>query len=322
MVIKETRYLSLDKPEKVNLKYIVRCMKSMVMSPIYKCIMNFRYPQTIEKKYNVSICAIFRDESKYLKEWISYHLVVGIEHFYLYNNFSEDDFLQVLQPFIDKGQVTLINWPVHLGQLSAYADCISKYSDQTKWIGFIDLDEFVVPNKMNSIYQFLQKFEKKRPAVLVYWKYFGSSGKIERDEVGLVIEDFTICWEKFENMGKCFFNTKYSFNPQNKHNMHFHHNLWGRYMGIELPPVNMEDKPIICGIHHVHTNDFPIQINHYVVKSYKEYWDKKAKKGGGTHDVGMHDNEYFWYHESKCQSADYHIFRFLIKLKRKLWNDK
>ena len=47
----------------------------------------------INKKYNLSICAIFKNEAKYLKEWIEYHRIFGVDHFYLYNIGSRDSFL-------------------------------------------------------------------------------------------------------------------------------------------------------------------------------------------------------------------------------------
>ena len=39
-----------------------------------------------EKKYFLAICAIFKNEGKFLKEWLNYYLLAGVEHFYLYNN--------------------------------------------------------------------------------------------------------------------------------------------------------------------------------------------------------------------------------------------
>ena len=44
------------------------------------------------KSYNVSACAIFQNEAPYLKEWIEYHRLIGVEHFYLYNNGSTDNY--------------------------------------------------------------------------------------------------------------------------------------------------------------------------------------------------------------------------------------
>eukprot|EP01024_Parvocaulis_polyphysoides_P009844 TRINITY_DN13199_c0_g1_i1.p3 TRINITY_DN13199_c0_g1~~TRINITY_DN13199_c0_g1_i1.p3 ORF type:complete len:138 (-),score=4.69 TRINITY_DN13199_c0_g1_i1:75-488(-) len=48
------------------------------------------------KKYNVSIGTIFKNEAQYLLEWIAYHTIIGIEHFYLFNDDSTDEFMEVL----------------------------------------------------------------------------------------------------------------------------------------------------------------------------------------------------------------------------------
>ena len=62
----------------------------------------------------------------------------------MYNNNSEDDYLSVLQPYITGGLVTLIQWPHNQKQMESYMDCIKKYSTETKWLGFIDIDDFSV----------------------------------------------------------------------------------------------------------------------------------------------------------------------------------
>ena len=48
------------------------------------------------KKYRISICGIFKNEAPFLKEWIEFHEMIGIEHFYLYNNNSDDNFEEIL----------------------------------------------------------------------------------------------------------------------------------------------------------------------------------------------------------------------------------
>ena len=55
----------------------------------------------------ISIISQFRDEAKYLKEWIEFHLLVGVDDFYLTNHLSVDNYLEVLQPYIDKGIVKI-----------------------------------------------------------------------------------------------------------------------------------------------------------------------------------------------------------------------
>lgn len=38
---------------------------------------------------------MFYNEAKFLKERLDYHLVIGVSHFYLYNNNSTDDYMPV-----------------------------------------------------------------------------------------------------------------------------------------------------------------------------------------------------------------------------------
>ena len=61
-------------------------------------------------KYQLALCAIFKNEAPYLKEWIEFHKLVGVEHFYLYNNESDDNYLEVLKPYLETNQVDLIDW--------------------------------------------------------------------------------------------------------------------------------------------------------------------------------------------------------------------
>ena len=59
----------------------------------------------------LSACAIFRDEAAYLAEWIAFHRLVGVEHFFLYDNGSADHPEAVLAPYLAEGEVTLVPGP-------------------------------------------------------------------------------------------------------------------------------------------------------------------------------------------------------------------
>lgn len=60
---------------------------------------------------NLGVCAIFKNERRYLAEWVIYHWILGFERFFLYDNDSTDKPEEVLTPFISAGIVTLISWP-------------------------------------------------------------------------------------------------------------------------------------------------------------------------------------------------------------------
>ncbi|NUS22362.1 MAG: glycosyltransferase family 92 protein [Mesorhizobium sp.] len=141
-------------------------------------------------RFKLAACAIFREEAPFLAEWITFHRNVGFGHFYLYNNFSTDDFKTVLKPFIREGLVTLIDWPWPQGQLSAYQDCIRRRWHEALWIALIDIDEFLFAPDGRDVPSVLEAY-RDLPGVCVWHAYYGSSGHVERPQ-GPVIEAYTM----------------------------------------------------------------------------------------------------------------------------------
>lgn len=160
--------------------------------------------------YRFSICAIFKDEAPWLKEWIEYHRLLGASHFYLYNNDSTDRYLEVLQPYIKKGIVELIEWsssdpkraiygiddsaPWQAFQIGAYRDCVRKRAyGKAKWVACIDIDEFIVPTQgVRSFTQLLKQKEAEGVGSLqLNWRVFGTSHVLKMEENELLIEKLT-----------------------------------------------------------------------------------------------------------------------------------
>lgn len=313
----KNKYFILDRTKKLKPRQKVRFVLNKMKACIYKLFYFFCRVNPVKKKYRVSVCAIFKNEAAYLKEWIEFNHIVGIEHFYLYNNNSEDEYLYVLQPYIDNELVTLIQWPKKHSQKECYFDCIQKYKNETSWLGLIDLDEFVIPIDNNDIYDVLKPFENKRGAVKIYWKMFGTSGKINRDLNGLVTEDFTVSWPRYYIVGKCFYNTNYDFNFKSKRNGAFNHTFWANYKGIDIPPVNVFDRICFGETDVVKSEIHPAQINHYFSKSYMEYV-AKCKRGDAWFTINPHDIEYFYLHENENTGIDYSAYKYIVKLKKSI----
>ncbi len=316
MQIKEDDLFIFDRPCEINWKFYVKKILYRLKSLYYRARLSrvSRINSAEKKKYNVCVCAIFKNEAQYLREWVEYNHLVGIDHFYLYNNNSEDDYQSVLRPYIESGLVTLLPWEKNHAQIECYRDGISRFKDETKWICFLDIDEFVVPVADDNVQTFLKKFEKNRGSVICYWKMFCSSGKMNRDRLTLVTENFKVCWPKMDSVGKCFYNTKFDIDFEDPKNGLLHHMMWTNYKGVLCPPVNVDGKFILYNMHKVPSKKFPMQINHYFTKSYQEYKEKKAK-GDVYFKINPHDEDYFYRHEMLCTDSDYRIFKYLIKLK-------
>lgn len=144
-------------------------------------------------RHELAVGAIFRNEAPFLDEWLTMHRAVGVGHFYLYNDQSTDDFRQVLQPWMQKGLVTLIDWPNSRNQKDAYNDCIRRFRCQTRWIAFLDVDEFLFSPESRDLRIVLRDYDGVA-AVFVYWCMFGSNGHIKRPR-GSVIENYIRCMD-------------------------------------------------------------------------------------------------------------------------------
>lgn len=317
MKLSENRYFIYEQYESSVGKECIRKFVAYSASLIGRSCMKVFHPcKKVNKKYHVAIGAIFKNEAPYLKEWVEFHRIVGVEHFYLYNNCSDDNYMDVLRPYINQGIVTLIEWPYQQAQIQCYADIINRFHNETEWLGFIDIDEFVIPKSTTTIYAALSSF-RYAPSVLIYWRVFGTSGLVDRNRGGLVTEDFVVSWPKYYTVGKCFLNMDYEFDTKSVRNTCIHHMAWGKYHGVPCPPVNIFGFPVVKSVHPYKNQSVPLQINHYFTKSYMEYQEKRSK-GDVYFKLNPHDEAYFFAHEEQCQDVDYSAYRFLIKLKQSM----
>lgn len=212
-------------------------------------------------KYNVSIVAIAKNEGIYFKEWIEYHKLIGIEHFYIYNNDSTDNTKEVLAPYIKSGLVTFIDFPGKERQGPAYNDAIKQYKDETRWLCPLDLDEFIFLKRHNNISNFMESF-KDCFQVSLQWMYFGSSGHINEPK-GLVIENFTKHAKDCSETPKSIFNPRVAIDVMPVHYaigvgkwVNEHHKLYGKKYTIDIA-----------------------QVNHYFIKSKEEFVNRKIARG-------------------------------------------
>lgn len=302
--------------KKYSFTYVVKYLLLIFMDLFYKSLFSFIKKKNNPTKYLFCICSIFKNESPYIKEWIEYHLLIGVEHFYLYNNNSTDNFMEVLQPYIDEGIVTLTEWKEIPGQISSYKHWYENYRHETNWCSFIDLDEFICLTKDINIREWLAR-HKKYPCYAIYWKMFGTSGKIDSNKNRLIIEQYTSCWSNLSAGTKIIYNTNYDIA---KFYTSMMHKLNVKYLGLTIPPINTFGYFINnWDIHRFKKKEIDIQCNHYWSKSYKEYLNKH-KRGDAVWNNGesQRNQEMFLWHEHFNRSKDYNIQRFLIELKLKM----
>lgn len=271
-----------------------------------------------EYKYQVSLCLIFKDEASYLKEWLEYHKLIGVEHFYLYNNNSTDDFMKILQPYIDSNIITLHDWPRNYAQVSAYEHCYRNYNKESHWIGFLDTDEFinVSVEAGNNLKLFLQKYNLY-PSLHIFWRIFGTSGIMHKDNSQLITEQYTSCWPFLCDVGKAFINNNWEFSTIW---LHWHK---ASFFGIPLFAITDHYQFTPYGIVYPHFGYNPkIMINHYWTKSYEEaIYKTYIRSDAYTQECeNLRKKNGIKYFELNCSVKDFSIQRWLSYLKAAIEN--
>lgn len=89
-----------------------------------------------KKRFGLSICtATSRSDRRHLVEWIEYHRLIGVHHFFIYNTalYDEDLLPLALQDFIAEGRVTVVSWP--------YRNCVRQGMSSGRWFGWRESSE-------------------------------------------------------------------------------------------------------------------------------------------------------------------------------------
>lgn len=210
-------------------------------------------------KYNLSITSIMKNEGRYLKEWLDYHILVGVNKFYLYDNESTDNTTEILKPYIEQGIVDYVYWPGKNQQSITYVDSLKRHKQETKYMAIIDLDEFIVPVNYYTVPEYLATLPDFAQLV-IGWEQYGSSG-YKHAQPGLLIENYKKHADKSWGI-KSIVNPRLVTSITNPHA----HNVAGFIIdenGKKLGRIIQTEK------RNITTNK--IRCNHYVTKSFDEY---------------------------------------------------
>jgi Glycosyltransferase family 92 len=221
----------------------------------------------------LSICAIYRWEGDYLREWVAFHRLVGVERFFLYDNLSDDQHREALRPYIEDGTVELTDWPMFPGQVQAYNDCIERHREDSRWIAFIDIDEFLFSPTELTVPEALSPYERW-PGVGVNRVTFGTSGH-ETRQPGLVLENYTRRLE-FPNARspgvKSIVDPRRTVRAHDPHEFEFAdgHGVDETELPLDGPRAQTDARDVL-------------RVNHYFTRSNEERLEKleRPRAGGG-----------------------------------------
>lgn len=249
----------------------------------------------------LTLCCIAKDENARIVEWAAFHALRGVERIVVYDNGSRLPLADALAPLTDRIDIEVHDLPGPARQLEAYAHCLEVHGPATKWLAFIDVDEFLLPRREDDLRQVLTDFEEFA-GLGVNWVMFGSGGH-ETPPPGLLIEAFTR-------------RAPYEF-PTNHHIKSI---VRPAYVQGPLSPHHFAYAP---GRHCVSERGFPLpgpygphhnarlQLNHYFFRSRQEFAEKIERgRGDMTTDRFRHSMRDFEQQLGYCTVEDTEMARF------------
>lgn len=237
----------------------------------------------------VALCAIMRNEGRYILEWIAYHRGIGFSPVVIYDNLSDDGTAQLCEPLARAGAIEYVPWPdpppggEHGPQVYAYEHAAARL--QADWLCFLDADEFLVLDAASTIQDFLLSAGRAAMPIALNWRIFGSDGA-QSASAGLVTDRFVRCGS--------------SDRPVNSHIKTI-----GPMSALAGGArVHIHGWPLGSGQHYVDATGAPVEVedstwlrparwqgawvNHYIVKSREEF-ERKSARGRATVAPGRAD---------------------------------
>ena len=229
-------------------------------------------------KYKIAVISVFKNETMNLAIWIDHYIKQGVSQFYLTDNGSTDNPLDILQPYIDNGLVSYTYDATKHNQTGLIRHMVEKYDikNNVEWLINCDIDEFFFGLEAPLV-DIIDQYDKY-DSVKSQWYMFGSNGKDKHpDDIRLELttrqKDLPVT-------------TKYIFKPSILKNIE----------DIELHSLKGEYNNII-------END-KIRIYHYPIQS-REFFEKIKMSRGDASSSGYDSFRDWNYFDKYNEGTDF-----------------
>ncbi len=232
----------------------------------------------------IALAVLVKNEAASISEWLRFHRAAGVEKFILYDDGSTDATVATAYEAVGMDALTVIPWAQRIQDASlqraihnqglAFAHAIGNFRQDFRWMGFIDIDEFLFPTKADSLPEVLDGLMHV-DNILLPWQMFGRQGFVETPDQ--VLPNYVQRYrDPFDVKVKGILNFKCLVNPSKVTKAYVH--------GFEVNGTkriwNSAGQEFEYGQHrNPEFNHAPaLQLNHYYVKSDAQL-EEKTNKG-------------------------------------------
>jgi len=232
-----------------------------------------------------------------MEQWIHHYRKQGVDHFYLIDNGSTDNSVEIVKKF---DCITLFHDAKRSFQVGAYNKYILPIAIiETDYLAIFDLDEFAYcPGKETLRTALQSEIFKGFDQIWCPWLRFGSNG--HREQPPDIIQGFTKRREvKGSILGKSIVKSS------SVHKLHIHSHIMNSDTVSGLS--NGCRKEILEGkqeVAEVALSEFQILINHYELQSFQWFHTVKITRGDVQKDITKFTSESFVLTDHPCTLTD------------------
>lgn len=249
----------------------------------------------------VVVCAIAKNEHKYINDWVKHYINLGFDTIFLYDNDDKDK--PYIGNFIDKeykDKVKIINirgMKKQFLQHETYNMCYSANKNKVDWFLFVDIDEYLVGIDNIKVFLSQPKFSKYNQ-IRIKWRLFGDDNAIERD-TNIPVKYFfknVIKDNRLSNQSKALVRGRLYIHINSCH--------YVKYLKSCLPSGN------VCNNTAIDLKNYQgetIFINHYMTKTLSEFIEQKLGRGDAVWSNRSIDLDYFFRINAKTPEKEEYL---------------
>ena len=272
----------------------------------------------------VAISSIAKMENNYVNEWIDYHLAIGFDHIFLFDNNDLNG--ERLSEVIKNTNVTIIEKFIGIpkSQKESNNYCYNTYGSKYDWIAFIDVDEFIRidKNKFNNIKEFLSDIKFSNcDLVRLNWRLFDDSDNINVINNNYSINRFKQYSVQSSNEVKSIIKTGRNLNIE----------CHGISKSNDCSFIAKDSEGNIIGCQSVYEDSLygkwnNAWIDHYKLKSLEEFLKSRVIRGDNSFRHGRYKcSLYYYFMSNKITNNKIKFIQEFLKdcpeiLKNKLLN--
>ena len=238
------------------------------------------------------ILTVIKNEHEYLDEWIRYHLDLGVDHIFIFEDMDSESHKVITDRYGDKVSLCSIlsilsdedkSCAIELKLtkkrnaqemyiLTALSNIQKEYKNQYDWCFVIDNDEFItLENENTSLKEVISSFDGY-DAFIMQWKCYGANGLVHKPDYTNkgIIETYTkeIQGHVPTATPQSLTKSCYNLNTYREEYFLYLHQP-SRYCNFCRTNFERDrNKPVYDKIY----------IRHYITKSWEEYvWKKKTR---------------------------------------------